>query len=149
MLNKYIAIGNLTQNPATKKVGEYSVTNFGLAINDVVLKNKEKQKQVTFIDVETWGKQAENCSKYLEKGRRVLVEGKIKMNAWEKDGKKFSKLFCVADKVTFLNGESQNGQDSGDVQSGSYDTKPSKKSIEEKETVENSEDEYNIDDIPF
>lgn len=149
MLNKYIAIGNLTQNPATKKVGEYSVTNFGLAINDVVLKNKEKQKQVTFIDVETWGKQAENCSKYLEKGRRVLVEGKIKMNAWEKDGKKFSKLFCVADKVTFLNGESQNGQDSSETQSGPYDTKPSKKSIQEQETVENSEDEYNIDDIPF
>ena len=102
MLNKYMAIGNLTQNPSTKVVGEYSVTTFGLAINDVVYKNKEKTKQVTFIDVETWGRQAENCSKYLEKGKRVLVEGKIKMNSWEKDGKKFNKLFCVADRVTFM-----------------------------------------------
>lgn len=149
MLNKYIAIGNLTQNPATKKVGEYSVTNFGLAINDVVLKNKEKQKQVTFIDVETWGKQAENCSKYLEKGRRVLIEGKMKMNSWEKDGKKYSKLFCVADKVTFLNGESQNGEQSDAVKSGGYDTKPSKQEINKQEVVENSEEDYNIDDIPF
>lgn len=148
MLNKYIAIGNLTQNPSTKKVGEYSVTNFGLAINDIVLKNKEKQKQVTFIDVETWGKQAENCSKYLEKGRRVLVEGKIKMNSWEKDGRKFSKLFCVADKVTFLNGEPQNNNDSS-TQSGPYDSKPSKKEIKSQEVVENSEEDYNIDDIPF
>ena len=149
MLNKYIAIGNLTQDPSTKKVGDYSVTNFGLAINDIVLKNKEKQKQVTFIDIETWGKQAENCSKYLEKGRRVLVEGKIKMNSWEKDGKKFSKLFCVADKVMFLNGDSQNSESSTGVQSGSFDTKPSKKSIKDQEVVENTEDDYNIDDIPF
>ena len=48
----------------------------------------KKDIPIYVIDVETWGKQAENCAKYLEKGKRVLIEGKIKMNSWEKDGKK-------------------------------------------------------------
>ena len=137
-----MAIGNLTQNPSTKEVGEYSVTTFGLAINDVFYKNKEKVKQVTFIDIETWGRQAENCSKYLEKGKRVLVEGKIKMNSWEKDGKKFNKLFCVADKVTFM------GSDSSPDNEAKGDS-PNKKDIKNQEEIETSGYEDTIDDIPF
>jgi len=142
MLNKYMAIGNLTQNPSTKEVGEYSVTTFGLAINDVFYKNKEKVKQVTFIDIETWGRQAENCSKYLEKGKRVLIEGKIKMNSWEKDGKKFNKLFCVADKVTFMGSDSASDNET----KGSA---PDKKDVKNQEGIESSGYEDTIDDIPF
>ena len=137
-----MAIGNLTQNPSTKEVGEYSVTTFGLAINDVVYKNKEKTKQVTFIDVETWGRQAENCSKYLEKGKRVLVEGKIKMNSWEKDGKKFNKLFCVADRVTFMGSDAP-------AEEGSAKPAPTKKDIKKQEEVESSDYDDTMDDIPF
>ena len=142
MLNKYMAIGNLTQDPSTKEVGEYSVTTFGLAINDVVYKNKEKTKQVTFIDIETWGRQAENCSKYLEKGKRVLIEGKIKMNSWEKDGKKFNKLFCVADRVTFMSSDAPTEEGSGRAASV-------KKDIKEQEEVESSGSDDTMDDIPF
>tara|TARA_B100001094_G_C17952265_1_gene681170 strand:- start:390 stop:815 length:426 start_codon:yes stop_codon:yes gene_type:complete len=141
MLNKYMAIGNLTQNPATKEVGEYSVTTFGIAINDVVYKNKEKTKQVTFIDVETWGKQAENCAKYLEKGKRVLIEGKVKMNSWEKDGKKFNKLFVVADRVTFMSSDSQGEGESQKVSP--------KKEVKKQEEVESSGYDDTMDDIPF
>ncbi len=136
-----MAIGNLTQNPATKEVGEYSVTTFGIAINDVVYKNKEKTKQVTFIDVETWGKQAENCAKYLEKGKRVLIEGKVKMNSWEKDGKKFNKLFVVADRVTFMSSDSQGEGESQKVSP--------KKEVKKQEEVESSGYDDTMDDIPF
>jgi single-strand DNA-binding protein len=142
MLNKYMAIGNLTQNPSTKEVGEYSVTTFGLAINDVFYKNKEKVKQVTFIDIETWGRQAENCSKYLEKGKRVLIEGKIKMNSWEKDGKKFNKLFCVAEKVTFMGSDSASDSET-------KGSSPDKKDVKGQEGVESSGYEDTMDDIPF
>jgi single-strand DNA-binding protein len=141
MLNKYMAIGNLTQNPNSKEVGDYSVTTFGVAINDVVYKNKEKTKQVTFIDVETWGKQAENCSKYLEKGKRVLLEGKLKMNSWEKDGKKFNKLFVVADRVTFMGSESPPDGESQKVSP--------KKEAKNQEEVESSGYDDTMDDIPF
>jgi len=142
MLNKYMAIGNLTQDPSTKEVGEYSVTTFGLAINDVVYKNKEKTKQVTFLDIETWGRQAENCSKYLEKGKRVLIEGKIKMNSWEKDGKKFNKLFCVADRVTFMGSDAPTEESSGKAA-------PAKNDIKKQEEVETSDSDDTMDDIPF
>ena len=138
-----MAIGNLTQNPENKKVGEYTVTTFGLAINDIVYSNQEKKKLVTFIDVETWGRQAENCAKYLEKGKRILLEGKIRMNTWEKDGKKRSKLYCIADKVVFLNG------DSSDEAKPSSESKPDKKDIKKQEEVENSDSEDSMDDIPF
>ncbi len=138
-MNKYIALGNLTKNPETKDVGEYKVTTFGLAVNDIVYKNKEKQQLVTYIDVETWGKQAENCAKYLQKGKRVLVEGKLRLNSWEKNGEKRSKIYCIGDKITFLN------QDQGSDSS----SKPPKKEDNIEENVENSEDEDSIDDVPF
>lgn len=141
-MNKYIALGNLTKNPETKEVGEYQVTTFGLAVNDIIYKNKEKQQLVTYIDVETWGKQAENCAKYLEKGKRVLVEGKLRLNSWEKNGEKRSKIYCIGDKITFLNQEI-NGDSPKSV---------AKKSVKKEEVVENSEDSDTIDDdedIPF
>tara|TARA_Y100000004_G_C8703405_1_gene322648 strand:+ start:131 stop:556 length:426 start_codon:yes stop_codon:yes gene_type:complete len=141
-MNKYIALGNLTKNPETKEVGEYQVTTFGLAVNDIIYKNKEKQQLVTYIDIETWGKQAENCAKYLEKGKRVLVEGKLRLNSWEKNGEKRSKIYCIGDKITFLNQE-VNGDSPKSV---------AKKSVKKEEVVENSEDSDTIDDdedIPF
>ena len=142
-MNKYIALGNLTQKPESKQVGEYSVTTFGLAINDVVYSKNEKKTLVTYIDIETWGKTAENCAKFLEKGKRVLIEGKLRLNSWEKNGEKRSKLYCIADRVTFLNSESTQTQD--EVQS----SKPNKKDIKNQEELENSVDEDSMDDIPF
>ena len=98
MLNKFMAIGNLTVDPESKKVGgDKTVCKFSLAINNRV------NDTVTFIDVETWNKSAENCKRFLSKGRKVLVEGRIQLNKWKSpSGENRSKLFCVADAVTFL-----------------------------------------------
>lgn len=143
-MNKYIALGNLTQKPEQKQVGEYSVTTFGLAINDIVYKQDEKKKVVTYIDVETWGKTAENCGKFLDKGKKVLIEGKLRLNSWEKNGEKRSKLYCIADRVTFLNSESPQSD-----QSNPSPSKPDRQDIKRQEEVENSTDEDSINDIPF
>jgi len=143
-MNKYIALGNLTQKPEQKQVGEYSVTTFGLAINDIVYKETEKKQIVTYIDVETWGKTAENCGKFLEKGKKVLIEGKLRLNSWEKNGEKRSKIYCIADRVTFLNSEAQ--PQGG---SNSFPSRPDNKDIKKQEEVENVEDEDSINDIPF
>lgn len=98
MLNKFMAIGNLTNDPESKNVGgDKVVCKFCIAINNRV------NDTVTFVDVETWNKSAENCKRFLSKGRRVLIEGRIQLNKWEgQNGEKRSKLFCVADLVTFL-----------------------------------------------
>ena len=139
-MNRYTAIGNLTQDPTCKDVGQSKVCTFGIAINEYFYKNQEKQKTTLFLDVETWSKQAENCVKFLEKGKKVAIEGKLKMNSWEKNGQKFNKVFCVADKVHFLGSEEQ----------GSSQTKKVDTEIKEQEKVENEVDEIeDIDDIPF
>lgn len=104
MFNKSIIMGNLARDPENKKVGENQVTRLVVAVNDVVKKDKAH-----YIDVETWNKTAENCAKYLAKGRKVLVEGRLFQDIWEKEGKKNSKIYIKADNVQFLGGK-QDGE---------------------------------------
>ena len=62
----------------------------------------EDKEDTVFVDVNVWGRTAENCAQYLSKGSPALVEGRLKLDQWEKDGKKNSKLFVVADRVQFI-----------------------------------------------
>ena len=62
----------------------------------------EKKEETCFVDVEVWNKQAENCAEYLVKGQRVLVDGKLKMRHWEKDGVKRTKHEIRANTICFL-----------------------------------------------
>jgi single-strand DNA-binding protein len=139
-MNKYIGIGNLTKNPECRDAGQSKVCSFSLAINEYYYTDGTKKQTTTYIDVETWNKQAENCTKFLSKGSKVAIEGKLKTNAWEKNGQKFSKLFCVADRVHFL----------GSEESTKSDQPTSKNNQKVEEKVENKEDETDyMDDVPF
>jgi single-strand DNA-binding protein len=102
--NRVILMGNLTRNPETKFLPSgQAVANFGLAVNEKYKgKDGEMKESVVFVDVESWGKLAELVGKYLEKGRPCLIEGRLKLDTWEKDGQKQSKLKVVADSVQFL-----------------------------------------------
>ena len=105
MINKFIGIGNLTKNPETRELGEYLKCSFPIAINST-------KDEVIFLDVEAWGKTAENCKKYLEKGSQVYVEGKIKINKWEdKNGNKRQKYYISSDLVRFLPREKRSGSE--------------------------------------
>ena len=97
-MNRYICMGNLTATPQSKEVGENTVCTFSVAINSI-----SKKEEVFFVDVECWNKVAQNCQKYLDKGSRALIEGKLKLNSWtSKEGQKREKFICVADLVTFV-----------------------------------------------
>lgn len=96
MINKFIGIGNLTKDPECRNLGEYVKCSFPIAINST-------KDEVIFLDVESWGKTAENCKKYITKGSQVYIEGKIKINKWEdKNGTKRQKYYISADLVRFL-----------------------------------------------
>ena len=96
MINKFIGIGNLTKDPECRNLGEYVKYSFPIAINST-------KDEVIFLDVESWGKTAENCKKYITKGSQVYIEGKIKINKWEdKNGIKRQKYYISADLVRFL-----------------------------------------------
>lgn len=142
-MNRYTAIGNLTQDPVCRDVGQSKVCNFSIAINEFYYVDGTKKQTTMFLDVETWSRQAENCVKFLSKGKKVAIDGKLKSNSWEKNGKKFSKIICVADRVSFLAGEDNVNQ-----------SKPSKeevKNIEKnEESLENHDDEIDdLLDVPF
>ena len=102
-MNKYIALGNLTRDPKFREVkGDNKVCDFAIAINNKV------NNSVFYIDVETWNSVAENCNRFLSKGRKVLVEGRLASSSWKtKEGENRTRTYCVAEKVTFLDKSEQ------------------------------------------
>ncbi|MAF25918.1 single-stranded DNA-binding protein [bacterium] len=97
MLNKYIAIGNLTSDPKLQAFPSgKKKCSFALAINI--------GKETTFIDVEAWDRVAENCNNMLSKGISVFIDGKLKYNSWKTNqGYTRNKIICCADFVKILN----------------------------------------------
>lgn len=140
-MNRYTAIGNLTKDPECKEAGNSKVCKFAIAINEFYYSNGDKKQNTIYIDVECWSKQAENCTKFLSKGKKVAIDGKLKVNSWEKNGQKYNKIYCLAEKVHFLGGE--------DIDSGSKDNSPKPPKAEEPTRESQSDDYDDIDDIPF
>ncbi len=102
--NRVILVGNLTRDPELRYIPSgTAVTEVGLAVNDRRKSaSGEWVEETTFVDVTLWGRQAEVASEYLSKGSSVLVEGRLKLDTWEKDGKKNSKLRVVGDRMQML-----------------------------------------------
>jgi len=111
-LNKVMIIGNLTRDPELRytKSGA-AVCELGIAVNRKYMVNNQPQEETTFVDIIVWNKQAESCSKYLQKGKSVFIDGRLKLDAWEnKDGEKRSKMRVVAERVQFLSSTGQQNQ---------------------------------------
>jgi single-strand DNA-binding protein len=104
MFNKIILIGNLTRDPEVRYTPQgTSVCNFRIAVNHRYKQGDEVKKEVTFIDVVVFGRQADTCGQYLNKGSGVLVEGRLQERRWEtEEGQKRSKYEVVAQTVRFL-----------------------------------------------
>ena len=104
--NKVLLMGNLTRDPDLKALPSGStVCDLGLAVNEKTKKDGEWVEEVSFFDITVWGKQGENCAEYLSKGRPVFIEGRLKLDTWEQEGQKRSKLKVVANNVQFLGGK--------------------------------------------
>lgn len=112
--NRTIMVGNLTRDPELKQLSSgTSVCRLSIASNRK-FKNKqtnEMVQDVCYIDVDVWGPQAESCNKYLQKGRPVLIEGRLKFDSWhDAEGKTRTKHSIVADSVQFLGSNQDNQQ---------------------------------------
>lgn len=112
-INCLIVEGNITQNVDFKTTTHgYPVCRIPIAVNHVYKKanTDEYVEEVSYFDIETFGKLAEICAKFSEKGRGVSVVGRIKQNRWKsEDGKNQSRVTIIAEKVEFkprLNGSS-------------------------------------------
>ena len=102
-LNSVNIMGNLTRDPELKYTQSgKGVCTLSVANNRVYTANGEKKTEVSYFDVEVWGVVAENCAKYLKKGRGVIVEGRLKQDRWEKDGKMQSRVRISANSIHFM-----------------------------------------------
>ncbi len=125
--NKVILIGNLTRDPDLRYTPKgTAIARIGLAVNrNWRTDTGEMREEVTFIDVDAFGKQAEVIGEYLRKGSPVMVEGRLKLDSWDdkNTGQKRSKLFVVLESFQFL--DSKSDRQGGGRDGGSYSNRSS------------------------
>ncbi|NDC53043.1 MAG: single-stranded DNA-binding protein [Planctomycetia bacterium] len=109
--NRVILLGNVTRDPELRYISSgTAVTDIGLAVNDRrKTASGEWVEETTFVDVTLWGRTAEIAGEYVTKGSPLLIEGRLKLDTWEKDGKKNSKLRVVGEKMQLLGSRSGGG----------------------------------------
>ena len=112
-INRVNISGNLTRDPELRATaGGTQVLSFGVAVND-----RRKNPQTgdwedypNFVDCTMFGTRAEAVSRYLSKGTKVAIEGKLRYSSWERDGQRRSKLEVIVDEIEFMSRGSQSGQ---------------------------------------
>ena len=154
--NKVILIGNLTRDPELRATANGSyICKIGLAVNRTYqTRDGERREETTFVDIDAFGKQAEVISKYMRKGRPLMVEGRLKLDQWESDGQKRSRLGVVLENFQFLGGRDDTAASSGG--DGGYErsspparTAPSDGESEKPETNFSDDGDTLDDDVPF
>lgn len=142
-INQVILMGRLTRDPETRTTPSgKTITSFSLAVD-----RGGQDDQADFFDVTAWEKLGELVAQYLSKGRRCLVQGRLRQDSWDdkETGKKRSKVEVVATDVTFLDGP--NGDGGGSSSASSAPAVPKK----DKDVVIEDIDDKPIDlsEIPF
>lgn len=114
--NKVILVGNLTRDPELRYTPKgTAIAKIGLAVNRVwTSESGEKKEEVTFVDVDVFGRTAENVGQYMRKGRPILIEGRLRLDQWDdkQTGQKRSRLGVVAESVQFLGSPAGTGDSS-------------------------------------
>ena len=112
--NKVILVGNLTRDPELRYTPKgTAIAKIGMAVNHK-WKNEagELKEEVTFVDIEVWGRTAENVGQYMRKGSSMLVEGRLKLETWDdkQTNQKRSKMVVVGETVQFLGSPRSGGE---------------------------------------
>lgn len=144
-INQVILMGRLTRDPEvrTTTTGK-TITSFSLAVD-----RGGQDDQADFFDITAWEKLGELVSQYLSKGRRCLVQGRLRQDSWDdkETGKKRSKVEVVATDVTFLDGPSGDNAGGSNYQSGSSDS--SKKKSDDVVIEDIDDKPIDLSEIPF
>lgn len=161
--NQAIILGNLTRDPELRYTSKgQAVTSFSVATNRrwTNRETNEPQEATEFHNVVAWGKLAEICSQILYKGRKVLIAGRLQTRSWEgQDGLKRYTTEIVASDISATGApkatgeagltEAAEGQDKTPTEDQPSDEEKKSTKDTKKKDQENSEEEINLDDIPF
>jgi single-strand DNA-binding protein len=152
--NKVILMGNLTRDPELRYTPKgTAVARLGVALNRVwTSETGEKREEVTFVDVDVFGRTAENVAQYMRKGRPVLIEGRLRLDQWDdkQTGQKRSKLSVVGEVVQFLG--SPAGNEAGPSAGAAAKAAPAAPAAAAAAAVEPPEPDLppqENDDVPF
>lgn len=149
--NQVILMGNLTRDPELKAIPSgQSVCQFSLALNRSYKDASGEWKEATdYIDVVSWGPLAERVAQYCQKGKQVLVNGRLQSRSWEQDGQKRSKVEVLAQDVTFLGGAGAGGASNGPITDD--ESVPAGKGAQKKDVVidDISDEPIDLSEIPF
>jgi single-strand DNA-binding protein len=145
--NRVVIVGNLTRDVELRYTPSgTAVTDIALAINDRVKKNDQWVDEVNFFDVTLWGRTAEVAGEYLSKGSSVLIEGKLKQDRWEQEGKTRSKVKIVGEKMQMLS--SRNSGGAGERPSGPHTSTDATPQTEPAQSAPSQSAPPN-DEVPF
>lgn len=152
--NKVILLGNLTRDPETRVTANgNTICKLGMAVSRVYsTRDGERREETTFVDIDAFGKQAEVITKYMRKGRPLMVEGRLKLDQWEtSDGQKRSKLGVVLENFQFVGGRDDNDSGGGSGAAGGYaQSSPPKRESKPAANNDFSADGDTLDeDVPF
>lgn len=148
--NKITIIGNLGRDPELRYTPQgTAVCDFSVAVNDRKRdKAGEWQDVTTWFKITFWGKQAENASKYLTKGRQVYIEGRLQVEEWtDRDGNNRHTLAVQGADIQFLGGD---GRGEGNEQNSSSESSYTSSSASSNDDFSGqTPTASNDDDIPF
>ena len=99
--NNLTITGRIVKDAEFKQTGNSLKCNFSIAVNKSKRVNDTWEDEVSYIDVQAWGKVAESMMGNLKKGTRINVTGYLKQDRWEQDGQRKSKLMVVANEIFF------------------------------------------------
>ncbi len=153
--NKVILMGNLTRDPELRYTPTgRAIAKLGLAVNRS-WKNEagESKEEVTFIDVDAFGKQAEVLSQYLKKGRPIMIEGRLKLDQWDDKttGQKRSRLGVILEGFQFIGGNpgQAGGESSGGGDQPVAAPRASRPAVQAKPESTDEPPLPDDDDVPF
>ncbi len=151
-LNHVVLIGRLTQDLGTDErsfgyVGNGQArANVSIAVNRSKKSGDEWIDEVSYFNITIWGKTAENLKPYLTKGKQICVEGHLKQDRWEKEGKKESRITIIADQVQLLGGKSEGG--SNNASTGVYSQSVNASQVQNNNANYSDASDF-PEDIPF
>lgn len=147
--NQVVLMGNLTRDPEVRATsGGQSVCRFSLALNRQWKdQSGQPQEAVDYIDIVAWGALGDRVAQYCQKGKPVLVNGRISSSSWEQDGQKRTKVEVVAQDVTFLG--SAGGAGGSYEESTPKSSGASKKKDDDIVIDEISDEPIDLSEIPF
>ncbi len=152
--NKVILMGNLTRDPELRQTQSgTSVCRFSIAVNrSYNSQDGSSRDETCFVEIDCFGRSAENIAKYFTKGKPILIEGRLRQDSWEdkQTGQKRTKLMVVLERFEFVGGARDSN--SGGFGNGGYDAEysaPQPRGGSRPAAARPRNDDIEDDDVPF